>query len=303
METVLITGASGFLGRSILAAFKLKYRTITIGRNIVSHSDQHLFYDFSENKKIDLPDIDCVIHCAGKAHVVPANEEGAKEFYTVNVEGTLKLLQALQGNKKLSKFIFISSVAVYGVTEGINITEAAPLLAEDPYGKSKIAAEKLIAEWCRKNNINLYILRLPLIAGKNAPGNLGTMIKGIKSGKYLSIGSATAKKSMILADDLARFLSSVEGPQGIYNLTDGYHPSFKELENMISSHFNKKVPFALPIFAAKMLAVAGDIIGSKFPVNSNKLKKITNTLTFDDTKAKTELQWKPAEVLKTWVIE
>jgi GlcNAc-P-P-Und epimerase len=303
LETVLITGASGFLGRSIFYQLKNEFRVITIGRNLVSHSDQHLFYDFSENNLIDIPAIDCIIHCASRVHTIPKNEREAEAFFTVNVQGTSNLLRCLETNQSLKKFIFISSVAVYGLVEGNNIKEDTALLAVDPYGKSKIIAERIISYWCKKRSIELYIFRLPLVAGRNPPGNLGSMIRGIKSGKYFSIGKAEAKKSMILAEDLGTFLSSVKGPPGAYNLTDGYHPSFYELENMISLFYSKKKPFCLPMIAAKILAFSGNILGSKFPINSGKLKKIKSTLTFDDTKARTLLGWKPSEVLKAWEIE
>ena len=302
MQKILITGASGFLGNQILSAVKEKYNVITVGRSVINHPGHHLNYDFADNKRIDLPGIGCVIHCASKVHAIPRNQQEGEEFFTINVQGTRCLLNALE-EAALKKFVFISSVAVYGLTEGKDISEQCPLLAIDPYGKSKIEAEKLIADWCIKKNIDFYILRLPLVAGQSAPGNLGAMVKGIKSGKYISIGKASAKKSIVLAKDVANFIAIISGPSGIYNLTDGYHPSFSELEYKIAKFYKKKKPLSLPIVAAKILGVAGDIIGSKFPVNSNKLKKITSTLTFNDSKARKLLKWNPRQVLDTWEIE
>jgi len=296
---ILLTGSSGFLGKEIIAFFQLKNQSyVSIGRSI----ENSIQCDLS-NQIPAIPSIDMVIHAAGKAHRVPKNAEESEVFFKVNVKGTRNLLTALDHNQSLSKFVFISSVAVYGLIEGVDITEEAPLLAKDPYGKSKIEAEKLVIDWCTKRDISYYILRLPLIAGKNAPGNLGAMVKGIRSGRYLSIGKAQAKKSMILATDLAEFITTLKGPSGVYNLADGYHPSFNELEQKIATFYKKKKPFSLPAIPAKMLGLAGDILGSKFPVNSKKLKKITSTLTFNDTKAVTQLQWNPREVLKAWEIE
>lgn len=295
---ILLTGAYGFLGKAMQAEWKGVHETITLGRD----KNAIIICDLSHQVP-SISSIDMVVHAAGKAHIVPKTSEEKEDFFKVNVRGTRNLLAALENSPSLKKIVFISSVSVYGLVEEINISEDAPLLANDPYGKSKIEAEKLISDWGIKNNIAWYIFRLPLIAGKNAPGNLGAMVKGIQSGRYLSIGNAQAKKSMILATDLAKFISNIQGPSGVYNLTDGYHPSFAELEYKISTFYKKKKPFSLPGIAAKMLGVAGDIIGPKFPVNSNKLKKITSTLTFDDTKARTLLQWNPREVLKAWEIK
>ena len=294
---ILLTGANGFLGKIIQSQLHPQEEIISAGRN-----NTIVICDLSNHIPV-IPSIDMVVHAAGKAHIIPKNAEEKKDFFRVNVQGTQNLLTALEQNQSLRKFVFISSVNVYGLMEGINITEDSPLLATDPYGKSKIEAEKLVSEWCAIRNIDYYILRLPLIAGKDAPGNLGTMVKAIKSGRYLSIGKAQAKKSMVLANDLAGFITTIQGPPGVYNLTDGYHPSFYELEHIIATFYKKKKPVSLPRIAAKMLGIVGDIVGEKFPVNSNKLKKITSTLTFDDTRARAQLKWRPREVLKAWEIE
>lgn len=294
----LLTGANGFLGTAMQKEWINSFEVIMLGRD----KKANIICDLANQIPL-VPPVDLVVHAAGKAHMLPKNAEESEDFFNVNVKGTRNLLTALEHNQSLKKFVFISSVAVYGLIEGVDITEEAPLLAKDPYGKSKIEAEKLIIDWCTERNIAYYILRLPLIAGKNAPGNLGAMVKGIRSGRYLSIGKAQAKKSMILATDLAGFITTLQGPSGVYNLADGYHPSFNELEHKIAIFYKKNPPFSLPGIAAKMLGWAGDILGSKFPVNSNKLKKITSTLTFNDTKARAQLQWKPREVLKAWEIE
>ena len=88
--------------------------------------------------------------------------------------------------------------------QGELVTENDELLAKDAYGLSKILAEKLIQEWCKKNKVVCTILRLPLVVGYNPPGNLGAMIKSIKSGFYLNIAGGKVKKSMVLASDVAK---------------------------------------------------------------------------------------------------
>ena len=105
---------------------------------------------------------------------------------------------------------------------------------------------------------------------------------------------------MVLASDVAKFVTNINGPSGEYNLTDGYHPSFYELENDIANKINKRRPPSIPYPAAKILGWAGDLIGSSFPLNTNRLKKITNTLTFDDGKARSVINWQSNHVLKYW---
>ncbi len=296
-EKVLITGAKGFLGKILSDELvSAGYELFTIGRQ----NGNALQVDLSKGE-IELPHIDdvsMVVHAAGKAHSVPRTKAEENEFFDVNFEGTKKLCDALiNAGIKPGGFIFISTVAVYGLDEGELINEDHPLLGETPYAKSKILAEEWLQNWADSNGIKLAILRLPLVVGPNPPGNLGAMIKGIRNGKYFSIGNANAKKSMIWAADIAKILPIVAAKGGIFNLTDGYDPTFAELETGVARALNAKKVRKLPYFAAKLLALAGDIVGKKAPINSNRLKKITSTLTFDTGRAIKTLNWKPTMVL------
>lgn len=288
----LVTGASGFLGKAILLELSLlKAQTLTIGRQ----STNDIFCDLVlEAPIINLNNIDCVIHAAGKAHSVPKTAAEDQEFLDVNLIGTCNLLRALESLARLPKsFVFISSVAVYGCEEGTNIHEKFPLLACDPYGLSKIKAEQLVKNWCHENNVVCTILRLPLLIGKNPPGNLGTMLNGIKKGYYFNIDGGKAKKSMVLAEDVAKFIPKIKDIGGTYNLTDGAHPTFKNLSETIG----KSRIINLPLIIAKLLGYIGDYLGAKAPINSKKIIKITSDLTFDDTKAR-EFGWDPQNVLE-----
>ena len=250
-----------------------------------------------------LPKVNIVIHAAGKAHIVPKTSLEKQSFFDVNFKGTQNLLQGLEESQSLPKaFIFISTVAVYGRDNGVNISENAPLLAKDPYGLSKIQAEQLVLDWCKKHNVICTILRLPLLAGQNPPGNLGAMIKGIQKGYYFNISGGKAKKSMVLVEDVARSILKVADIGGIYNLTDGYHPSFAELSNNISIQLGKGKPKHVIMWLARIIAKLGDLFGSNAPLNTNKLKKLTSDLTFDDTKARAAFGWNPTPVLEGFKI-
>jgi nucleoside-diphosphate-sugar epimerase len=294
---LLLTGSNGFLGKNIDIELTSKFHVCglsrTSGKYIINLVDD--IPEFNEQFAL-------VIHAAGKSH---ANLKGTKhsdDFYNVNVQGTQNLLKGLEKIKPPKAFIFISSVAVYGINEGNCIDESAPLLAKDLYGRSKIQAEHLILNWCRENNVTCTILRLPIIAGLNPPGNLGAMINGIKKGFYFNIAGGSAKKSMVLARDVAKVLLKASEVGGIYNLTDGYHPSFFELSHNLTSQLGRSRPKNIPLWIAKMFALGGDLIGVKAPLNSAKLKKITATLTFDDSKARDNFGWDPTPILEGFSI-
>ena len=298
LNSVLITGSTGFLGNFLLNYFK--------NNNIDVHElyKPNGFNSMRLNKEV--PNFkfkfDLVIHAAGKAHVISRNKIEESQFFDVNVNGTINLLTGLENSYLPKFFTFISTVAVYGLQQGNQINENTPLLATDPYGLSKIQAERLIQDWCKKYGVICTILRLPLIAGPNPPGNLGAMIKGIQRGYYFNIDQGKERKSIVLAEDVAKSILNVAEVGGIYNLTDGYHPDFNELSNLIAKQLDKAKVFNMPIVLAKIAAKMGDLVGKNAPFNTDKLNKITSTLTFDDSKAKTVFGWNPTPVLEGFKI-
>ena len=293
---VLITGASGFLGASLLKAFNtLGFSIDTLGRS----NDNQIKTDLvNMATKLDTS-YDLVVHAAGKAHMVPKTPEEEELFYAVNVKGTENLLRSLKVIPKY--FVFISSVAVYGVDHGTDIRESHPLQAQDAYGKSKILAENIVQQWAELNGVKATLLRLPLLVGENPKGNLKTMINAIRKGYYFNIGQGNIKKSMVLNDDVVNFIPKIMEQGGTYNLTDGYAPSFKELSDTISNHFATKSVISINYQMIKPVAMIGDLIEKitklKMPINSLKLSKITKPLTFNDDEARAQ-GWNPREVLK-----
>lgn len=290
---LLLTGESGFLGKIIKKTIDKNFRIVTLSRKSGTYK-----VDLQDSIPEFINEFEIIVHAAGIAHVVPKNKLDNSAFFDVNVQGTQNLLRGIKLSGTLpEKFVFISTVAVYGVNQGKDIDENTSLLAKDPYGLSKIQAEQLVSDWCQKNNVICTILRLPLLVGENPPGNLGAMIQGIKKGYYFNIAGGLAHKSMVLAEDVANIILKASEIGGVYNLTDGSHPNFYELSNAIAKQYGKSKLFNLPFFIAKSFALIGDVVGPKFPLNSKKLKKITTDLTFDDTKAREILGWNPNKVL------
>ncbi|MFR9532219.1 MAG: NAD-dependent epimerase/dehydratase family protein [Rikenellaceae bacterium] len=294
---LLFTGATGFLGGNTMP-FLQDYNITTLG-----FEPSNLVINLANEVPVLPNKYDIVLHAAGKAHVAPRNDQEEQQFYDVNLQGTINLTKAIEEVGVPNSFVFISTVAVYGIDEGENITEDHPTNPTTPYGISKLKAEQYLVKWSEKNNVNLTILRPSLIAGSNPPGNLGAMISGISSGKYLSIGKAAAQKSILMVEDIANLVRLCYGKNGIYNVCSQTTPTFKELELSISKQLGKKLPLSIPLWLAKMIAKVGDLLGSKAPINTLKLKKITQSLTFSSQKAQTELGWKPLDIIPNFKIK
>ena len=298
MTPILITGINGFLGKYLFKELNEHYLIHGLSRN----SGEYLVDLINEIPKFDA-NFRIIIHAAGLAHKSIIHNQNVCQFHQVNVQGTNNLLLGLERSSLPKYFVFISSVSVYGIHQGNCVNEIASLGAKDPYGLSKIQAEHLVLDWCNRNNVICTILRLPLLVGGNPPGNLGAMIKGIKRGYYFNIAEGRAQKSMVLASDVAQCILKVSEIGGIYNLTDGYHPTFNELSHKISLELGRKFVPNLPLLFAKFLAKIGDLIGDKFPINSNKLSKIISPLTFDDSKARKAFGWNPSPVIGRFKID
>ena len=103
--------------------------------------------------------------------------------------------------------------------------------------------------------------------------------------------------------DIAHLIPLLVRKGGIYNVCDSYQPTFRELETLICKQVDKPQPLSIPYWLAKVVALIGDCLGKKAPINSLKLDKITKSLTFSNEKAIRELGWKPMNVLENFRIE
>lgn len=299
MEKLLFTGASGFLGHCTLPIF---YKTYEVVHTIGLADDDDIKFNLAKEVPPINTHYDIVLHACGKAHMVPKTEVEKQAFYDVNYQGTVNLCAALEKVGAPKALIFISTVAVYGCEYGDLITEEHPLEGTSPYAESKIMAEKYLTEWCAKNGVTLGILRPSLLAGKNAPGNLGAMVNGIKKGFYMNIAGGKVVKSILMAEDIARLVPLVAEKGGIYNVCDTRQPSFGEISMSVARQLGKGKPLNIPYWLAWCMAKVGDLLGNKAPINSYKLEKMTKSLTFSNEKARRELGWEPMDVLENYKI-
>lgn len=298
MEKLLFTGGTGFLGKNTCPILDGMYEVTTCGIS----TDAMLKANLAKEVPTLDQHYDIVLHACGKAHVIPKSEAEKQAFFDVNYQGTVNLCSALENVEVPRALIFISTVAVYGCEFGKLITEDHPLNGDTPYAKSKIMAEEYLIRWCQKNNVILGILRPSLLAGKNAPGNLGAMVNGIRKGFYMNIAGGKVVKSILMAEDIARLLPLVAEKGGIYNVCDTRQPSFGQISEQVAKQLGKGKPLNIPYWVAWCMAKVGDCLGTKAPINSYKLDKMTKDLTFSNEKARKELGWEPLDVLSHYQI-
>lgn len=298
MLRILLTGRQGFLGSILYELLNRDYTVITLSRSVKST----IVADLTADDMPNLPTVDLVVHNAGYAHLIPKNQAEVDKFYNINVNGTRRLLSALEKTDKLpTTIVYISTVAVYGLSSGQDIQESQTPQPDTPYAKSKYQAENLLNKWGEEHSVSVVILRLPLIVGKQPKGNLAALHSAVRRGWFVKIRQNTAKKSAVVAFDIAKLIPSLHAKSGIFNLSDGHHPSVNEVAEAIATQLNKRIKLQLPLAILQLAAKVGDYLQKfhlPFPVNSIRLSKISHPLTFSDKKARKELGWSPTPVIE-----
>ena len=274
MEKLLFTGGTGFLGKNVRPILDILYEVTTCGIT----QDDMIKANLAKEIPVLNQHYDVVLHACGKAHVVPKTEAERQAFFDVNYQGTVNLCSALEKVGVPKAIVFISTVAVYGCDFGKLITEEHPLLGTSPYAKSKIMAEEYLTEWSKKNNVVLSILRPSLLAGKDAPGNLGAMVNGVRKGFYMNIAGGKVVKSILMAQDIANIIPSLVKKGGIYNVCDTFQPTFGQISESVAKQLGKHKPISIPYWVAWCMAKVGDLLGNKSPINSYKLEKMTKSI-------------------------
>lgn len=299
---ILITGIHGFVGTNLVEALK-DIHTI-YGLDIISPLKDGIEYTFSWNELDKLPNIDAVIHLAGKAHDTK-NKTASQVYFDINLGLTQKIYDWFL-NSSAKKFIFFSSVkAAADVVKGEVLTEDIVPTPKGPYGESKIAAEKYInsifqiSDSISGNGLSSiqnsdkknYIFRPCMIHGPGNKGNLNLLYNVVKKGIPYPLGAFENRRSFTSIDNLSFIIGQLltsDIPSGIYNMADDETLSTNELIRLISDVMNKRpkiwnCPVALMNACAKLGAVL------HLPLNEERLQKLTENYVVSNKKIKEAL--------------
>lgn len=305
MTTVLITGANGFIGQHIvkrLLSQGVKVHAFVRSRKVL-HGDVVVFEgDISDSFAVKraMAGVDTVIHLTGKAHDFSGKDD-AEDYFKVNVEGTRVLLDCCN-NSEVKHFVNFSSVKAMTEESEDTLDESFIPNPTTPYGESKLAAERLVAEYGTKSGIKTASLRLSVVYGPGNKGNIYTMIKAIDKGRFIMMGRGDNRRSMVYVGNVVEATLAVieknKARSAVYIVTDGIDYTVRELYEIISEGLGKRpMPIYVPLSIAKGLGLAGDfgnhIFGKKLPFNSEVLNKLTSSLTFSSNKIKEEIGFSP----------
>ncbi len=230
-KTLMITGASGFIGTNFIEKYKDEFDIIPVC--------------LIENKPEDLDytGVDCILHLAALVHQMSGAPE--EKYFEVNTELT-KILANKAKEAGVRHFVFYSTVAVYGthgsIDEEIVLTSNSPTNPKDAYGSSKLEAENALRDLEDKDFV-VSIIRPPMVYGDNCPGNMTRLEKLVKTFPVLPFGNNEFMRSIIHIDKLLEETKKAidNRKNGIFIPKDDKEVSIREIVENLAKKNSKKI--------------------------------------------------------------
>ena len=292
---ILLTGSNGFLGQ-YLSQFLAERNYLILAQTrkpqTFTHSNiSNINFDLNDNlDSINLSQVDIIIHCAGRAHVMNETAASPLEAYRqTNVQGTLNLaLKAVQNGVK--RFIYLSSIKVNGEQTTVQPFKPSDAVnTDDPYGLSKYEAEQALLELSKQTGLEVVIIRPVLIYGPNVKANFKSMVVLASKKLPLPIGCLDNKRSMVsiynLADLIHTCMTHPNANREVFIASDQDDISVKQLFEKLAYHQNNKLlMFPVPKILISFLA---SLVGKKAVAS-----RLCSELVVDSSKNTQLLGWK-----------
>jgi nucleoside-diphosphate-sugar epimerase len=294
---LLVTGASGFVGRQLCAGLIRHGHVVhaaTRGEDFIDNCEAVKVGDINGDTRwgTAFRDVDAVIHLAARVHVM--HDEAADplaEFRRLNVAGTERLARsaAASGVKRL---VYVSSIKVNGeATHGGNrFSETDPPCPQDPYGVSKCEAEQALHRVAAETGLEVVIVRPPLVYGAGVKGNFTQMLKVLARRIPLPLASVHNFRSLIyvgnLADALIVCATHPAAAGQTYLVSDGEDISTPGLLRQLGAAMGR--PALLLPCPPALLKLAG-----RATHKADRVQRLLGSLQVDSGKIRRELDWTP----------
>lgn len=310
-----ITGGTGCLGRPLVerliangAYLKLLTLPNDTATNNLDKKIEIITGDLNSPDALDqlCQECDVVFHLAGKVHSIPGTKAEEKDFFRVNVEGTRNLLEAAKKNG-VKRVVFYSTVGVYGEDADFHGDELSQCKPGSVYAKGKYQAEQLVLNSSKTGGPEGVVLRLPVVYGPLDRGNVARLIKAIHSRLFFYFGDGSCLRSMISSKNAAEAATKAgfepKAANEVFCITDECDYTMNELVNSISNTLGiNQRPYHAPVLLANLVGKCGDLLQKwghiPFPVNSDRVRKLSRPLTFSCEKARKIFGYEPIETLE-----
>jgi nucleoside-diphosphate-sugar epimerase len=316
-ENILVTGATGFIGKNLVdvllrhgAHIHVMVRDVSKARKLLPHHGIHFIPGDLVNPRSwhEAINADTIFHLAGYAHAISDLDNRSSDVHkNITVDGTQHLLNAAV-RAGVKRFIFASSVkAMSEETGSLCLDESSPAKPGSVYGHAKLKAEELVLAMGEKHGMHVCNLRLAMVFGPHNKGNLPRMIAAIDQGRFPPLPEVNNKRSMVHVNDVIQgMLLAAENPAACgktYILTDGHIYSTRQIYISICTALGRRIPrWTLPVgmlnIAAKLGDIAGRIQGGRSALDSETLRKLIGSACYSSGKITKELGYCPTRTLQ-----
>jgi nucleoside-diphosphate-sugar epimerase len=310
--TILVTGATGFLGTALVAELIRQRQPL----RILARDEQRARTQFGDAVTIIVGDINdqeqvqravdgstIIYHLVGRLYHPSTPPE---LYYRTHVEGTRILLNACKGQSQIQRIVHCSTTGVHGETGRTPAAEDAPFAPTNPYEVTKLEAEILAMRAFQEQGLPVSVARPGLVYG---PGDLHLLgfFSSIKKGLFRVIDGGKALLHPIYIDDMtAAFLLCAERPEAIghsYNLAGDHPVTIRELATAIAHSLDKELPGnSIPLWLANLasdiFALTPGMRGERAPLTRSRVKFLTHSRVYDISRAKNELGFSPSVQLE-----
>lgn len=307
---ILITGVHGFIGSNLVKALAPKHKIY--GLDIISPQKEGVKYTFNWDdldKEGMIPEIDAIIHLAGKAHDT-RNQSAADVYFKVNTALTKRIFDWYEASPKATKFIFFSTAKAAAECVPEVLYEDVTPTPKGPYGESKIQAEDYIIDALAKlgvsresmasrmpgnerpcNGKEVYIFRPCMIHGPGNKGNLNLLYGVVSKGIPWPLGAYENRRTFTSVENVCFAINGIlsgDVPSGIYNMGDDEALSTNELIEVICEALGKKAHiWRIPQGLMNSVAKVGGWM--HLPLNPLRMQKLTENYVSSNAKIKTAL--------------
>ena len=291
---ILITGASGFIGSHLVQS--LKYSMRLVQRHVPKYHntsvENYLIEDFEsfQDWRGLLKDIDVVVHLIGLAHhKFDYSPKSFSKYLSINFQSTINFAYSAS-RLGVKRFIYLSSAGVYGDHSSCPLSEDFLPKPLEPYAVSKLIAEKYLLEISSKVEMDVVIIRPPLIYGSGAPGNFARLRQLGYLGFPLPFSRISNLRSFLGIDNLINFISHcIDHPSAgnqVFNVSDDNDISTVTFMNLIYNALDKQlILFPIP---ENILSLFFSLMRKK-----DEYVKLTKNFQLDISKSKDLINWKP----------
>lgn len=292
--TMLVTGASGFVGRALTARLLAEGRDIRVAARRPGEGDAPTVIVGDLATDVDwslaVQGVDTVIHLAGRAHILGREAQSDSSFLRVNVEATRSLAVAA-ATAGVRRLVFVSSAKVMGDESGAHPFREGD--APDPvglYAESKWLAEQAALEVAQKTSLSVVVLRSPLVYGPGVRANFLALLRAVDRGIPMPFGAVTNARSMIAVDNLVdALLACAADPSSssdVYFAKDREDLSTSALIRMMADSLGRK---------ARLIPVPPAVLrfGARLVGRDDMLARLIGTFSIDATRISERLAWRP----------